>query len=94
MHFYSKFDRRLRETIKNAAVAKEHVDTEVVLAGLSNVYTHYITTKEEYQVQRYEGSSTLFGPNTLQAYQQQYTFLIENILEVQCSKHILLKKFK
>ena len=26
--------------------------TAVVLAGLSNVYTHYITTFEEYQRQR------------------------------------------
>lgn len=25
-------------------------DSEVVIAGLSNVYTHYITTYEEYQV--------------------------------------------
>lgn len=25
-------------------------DMEVVIAGLSNVYTHYITTYEEYQV--------------------------------------------
>lgn len=25
-------------------------DVEVVIAGLSNVYTHYITTFEEYQV--------------------------------------------
>lgn len=25
-------------------------DVEVVIAGLSNVYTHYITTYEEYQV--------------------------------------------
>ena len=26
-------------------------DTKVVLAGMANVYTHYITTFEEYQVQ-------------------------------------------
>ena len=25
-------------------------DTDVVIAGLSNIYTHYITTYEEYQV--------------------------------------------
>ena len=25
-------------------------DLEVVIAGLSNIYTHYITTYEEYQV--------------------------------------------
>lgn len=31
-----------------------------------------MTTYQEYQVQRYEAASTLFGPNTLQAYQWQY----------------------
>jgi len=40
----------------------------VVLGGPANSYTHYITTPEEYDVQRYEGASTLYGPNTLAAY--------------------------
>ena len=35
-------------------------------------YTHYITTYEEYQQQRYEGASTLYGPHTLAAYQQEF----------------------
>ena len=45
--------RRLRESVKNAA---ESMGEPVfpVLAGLSNTYTHYITTFEEYQKQRYE----------------------------------------
>jgi neutral ceramidase len=29
-------------------------------------------TFEEFQVQRYAGASTLFGPHTLEAYQQEY----------------------
>ncbi|KAG5995623.1 hypothetical protein E4U43_003006 [Claviceps pusilla] len=40
----------------------------VVLGGPSNSYTHYITTQEEYGIQRYEGASTLYGPHTLAAY--------------------------
>jgi neutral ceramidase len=40
----------------------------VVLGGPANTYAHYITTFEEYQVQRYEGASTLYGPHTLAAY--------------------------
>ncbi|KAL9612413.1 MAG: hypothetical protein Q9167_003007 [Letrouitia subvulpina] len=40
----------------------------IVLGGPANTYTHYITTREEYAVQRYEGASTLYGPNTLDAY--------------------------
>ena len=57
-------------------------DTKVMLAGLSNVYTHYITTYEEYQKQRYEGASTIYGPHTLKAYLQQYANLTEKLLNV------------
>lgn len=37
-------------------------DAYVVIAGPANTYGHYITTIEEYSVQRYEGASTLYGP--------------------------------
>lgn len=47
-------------------------DSHVVIAGLSNSYSHYITTYEEYQQQRYEGASTLYGPHTLAAYEQTF----------------------
>ncbi|KAI1875286.1 hypothetical protein JX265_004344 [Neoarthrinium moseri] len=40
----------------------------VVLGGPANSYTHYIATEEEYEIQRYEGASTLYGPHTLAAY--------------------------
>ncbi|KAK3081165.1 hypothetical protein LTR53_020489, partial [Teratosphaeriaceae sp. CCFEE 6253] len=40
----------------------------VVLGGPANTYTHYIATREEYGVQRYEGASTLYGPWTLDAH--------------------------
>ncbi|KAG7217817.1 hypothetical protein INR49_020879 [Caranx melampygus] len=56
-------------------------DVEVVIAGLSNVYTHYITTYEEYQVQRYEGASTIYGPHTLTAYLHKYRGLARAIAQ-------------
>jgi neutral ceramidase len=34
---------------------------DVLVAGYSNAYIHYVTTPEEYDEQRYEGGSTLFG---------------------------------
>lgn len=37
-------------------------DAYVVIAGPANTYGHYVATREEYSVQRYEGASTLFGP--------------------------------
>eukprot|EP00095_Tigriopus_kingsejongensis_P005560 maker-scaffold736_size104543-snap-gene-0.19 protein:Tk05560 transcript:maker-scaffold736_size104543-snap-gene-0.19-mRNA-1 annotation:"hypothetical protein DAPPUDRAFT_309106" len=73
--------RRMRDTILGEAIANgAPEDSKVVIAGLSNVYTHYITTFEEYQRQRYEAASTLFGPHTLHAYQQQYSYLTRSLV--------------
>lgn len=61
--------RRWKEAVADASAEELSVtDPLVVLGGPANTYTHYITTKEEYGVQRYEGGSTLYGPNTLAAY--------------------------
>jgi len=72
--FTTMSGRRLRntvlETLKQYGAADNN--TVVVIAGLSNAYSHYIATYEEYQYQRYEGASTLFGPDTLAAYQQEF----------------------
>ena len=46
----------------------EDVAPVVVLGGPANSYTHYIATEEEYNIQRYEGASTLYGSHTLNAY--------------------------
>jgi neutral ceramidase len=43
---------------------------DVLAAGYSNGYIHYITTPEEYLEQRYEGGSTLFGRWELPALEQ------------------------
>ena len=43
---------------------------QVIVAGPSNGYASYLTTREEYATQNYEGASTHFGPWTLGAVQQ------------------------
>ncbi|KAK4669319.1 uncharacterized protein QC763_201900 [Podospora pseudopauciseta] len=58
--------RRWKEAVRTSDEAGE--DAVVVLGGPANSYTHYITTEEEYEIQRYEGASTLYGPHTLAAY--------------------------
>jgi neutral ceramidase len=70
--FTTMAGRRLRETV--AAELGESIQ-HVVLAGYSNDYTGYVTTKEEYDMQHYEGGHTLYGPWTLAAYQQEFTRL-------------------
>lgn len=55
---------------RSPATAAAHISPVpiVVLGGPANSYTHYITTEQEYAIQRYEGASTLYGPHTLAAY--------------------------
>jgi neutral ceramidase len=61
--------RRLVSTVRPvlAPLGVKHL----VLAGYANAYAGYVTTREEYQVQDYEGASTHFGEWTLAAYRQQ-----------------------
>jgi neutral ceramidase len=44
----------------------------VLLTGLANEYSGYITTPEEYPSQQYEGASTLFGRLTFDAYREAF----------------------
>lgn len=61
--------RRWKSAIASAAQSQLGIEEpRVVLGGPANTYAHYIATPEEYTVQRYEGASTLYGPNTLAAY--------------------------
>uniref|UniRef100_A0A8C5GCI8 Neutral ceramidase n=1 Tax=Gouania willdenowi TaxID=441366 RepID=A0A8C5GCI8_GOUWI len=79
--------RRLREAVTQELQSEgSFLDSEVVIAGLSNIYTHYITTYEEYQVQRYEGASTIFGPHTLSAYLLKYRGLAKAIAQDRVSE--------
>ncbi|KAL5085155.1 hypothetical protein Trisim1_010833 [Trichoderma cf. simile WF8] len=65
--------RRWKEAVAESSKIQlaEELDGKepiVVFGGPSNTYTHYITTEQEYGIQRYEGASTLYGPHTLAAY--------------------------
>lgn len=69
--------RRLRaallDTLEDAGV------NYAVMAGLTNGYVHYLTTREEYSAQQYEGASTIFGPWTQDAVQQEMVRLAANM---------------
>ncbi|KAI1429789.1 Neutral/alkaline nonlysosomal ceramidase [Xylaria sp. FL1777] len=60
--------RRWRGAIKTAAEDITEAEPKVVIGGPANSYCHYVTTPEEYAIQRYEGASTLFGQYELPAY--------------------------
>ncbi|MGK5092687.1 neutral/alkaline non-lysosomal ceramidase N-terminal domain-containing protein [Deltaproteobacteria bacterium TL4] len=67
--------RRLKAEVLN--VLQSQGVSHAVITGLANMYSGYITTTEEYQLQRYEGASTHFGPYTSAAYQQIYSGLAQ-----------------
>ncbi|MEB3069373.1 neutral/alkaline ceramidase [[Mycobacterium] vasticus] len=58
---------RLRRTVAEIVGAQLQ---QVLVAGYSNGYLHYVTTPQEYEDQRYEGGSTMFGRWGLAALQQ------------------------
>ncbi|XP_010033046.2 neutral ceramidase 1 isoform X2 [Eucalyptus grandis] len=85
--FTTMAGRRLREAIRTVLTSggEGHFkgDVHVVIAGLTNTYSQYVTTFDEYQVQRYEGASTLYGPHTLSAYIQEFKKLASAMLSGQ-----------
>nr|GMD46635.1 neutral ceramidase-like [Ipomoea batatas] len=77
--FTTMAGRRLREAVKATLISngngEYNNETHVVIAGLTNTYSQYVATFEEYNQQRYEGASTLYGPHTLSAYIQEFNKL-------------------
>ncbi|MDF2692301.1 MAG: Neutral ceramidase precursor, partial [Labilithrix sp.] len=75
--------RRLRERI--LSYLKTIGVRRVIITGLANEYSGYVTTPEEYDSQQYEGASTLFGRLTLEGYLQTFTQLAEAMVKNQPS---------
>jgi neutral ceramidase len=76
--------RRLRKAVSSILEAGNIVapgqKVHVTVAGLANNYASYITTYEEYQAQRYEAASTIFGPHTLDGYIQEFSRLARDMV--------------
>ncbi len=63
--------RRLKDAVCRELPGLRHI----VLTCYANAYAGYVTTREEYRLQHYEGASVHFGPFTLNAYQQEFSRL-------------------
>lgn len=64
--------RRVAEAVRRA-IGLEH--SRIVVNGYANAYASYVTTPEEYALQRYEGASTLFGQWSLPAWCTSFSAL-------------------
>ncbi len=57
-----------RRLAKAASYAAGDSRVRVLVCGYTNAYAGYVTTPEEYALQRYEGGATLFGEHSLAAF--------------------------
>lgn len=58
----TELGQRLKQVILQTAQQTNQTTTHVAVVGLANQYASYFTTPEEYELQHYEGASTLYGP--------------------------------
>jgi len=70
--------RRLRHTVEAALGGRVR---QTVVVSYTNGYSGYVTTREEYELQHYEGGATHFGPWTLAAYRQSFEKLAVSLRE-------------
>lgn len=69
--------QRLRETVARV-LAGDGIE-QVLICTYCNDYMGYVTTNEEYQLQRYEGGHTIFGQWTLAAFQTEFARLAKEL---------------
>lgn len=77
---------RLEKTVKNILLSAGI--KEVILSPYANSYMGYITTKEEYDLQLYEGGHTIFGRWTLAAFQTEFKKLCTEIITPKTDRNI------
>lgn len=78
---------RLNDVVRGFA-RLEDPQADAVVAGLSNGYIEYVATREEYQLQHYEGASTLYGPRTAEFLAAQLGVLAMAMRGVDVTPHL------
>ncbi len=68
-----------REILQQMRPHAPVLNGNVVLVGLTNEYLQYVTTRAEYDLQHYEGASTLWGPQTSRFLGHQLACLMQNL---------------
>ncbi len=71
--------RRMKDAVRDN-LSQIGVDT-LVLTSPTNTFASYVSTREEYNQQHYEGASTLFGQWTCGAYRQVFQKLSKSLVE-------------
>ena len=67
--------RRLRGAVRT----EDGRPAQVLIAGLANGYLQYVTTRREYEMQKYEGASTLYGPGSAEFLEDRFLLLARSM---------------
>src|SRR5690606_31646298 len=62
--------------------------TTAIVAGLTNEYIQYVATHEEYQLQAYEGASTIYGPNSARYFRSRASLLARAMFDPNVARDI------
>jgi neutral ceramidase len=82
--FTTMSGRRIQKSVQ--AIAEKHGVRSTVFMSYANDFAGYTTTREEYQLQHYEGGHTLFGEWQLAVYQEGFKRIANNLFEGQVSE--------
>ncbi len=72
---------RLNERVLEDTKRYEGAPTTSIVAGLANEYIQYVATREEYQLQAYEGASTIYGPDSAQYFRSRASLLAQAMFD-------------
>ena len=77
-------DRRVEQVVQTKFKFPSHF----VVAGLANAYIQYVTTRPEYNLQFYEGASTLYGPLSSEYITERLEILARSMIGQDADKWI------
>jgi neutral ceramidase len=80
---------RLRQRVVELTRGRIGAPQQVVIAGLANEYIQYVATREEYQLQQYEGASTLYGENSAAYFRHRASLLARWLVDPNGAKPVL-----
>ncbi len=84
VHAGSAVDRRVEQVVATKYKSPAHF----VVAGLANAYIQYVTTRSEYNLQFYEGASTLYGPQSSEYITERLEILARSMIGQDADKWI------
>jgi hypothetical protein len=70
----------VRNRVEQVVKTKTKTPAHFVVAGLANAYMLYVTTRPEYNLQYYEGASTLYGPQSAEYIAERQEILARSMI--------------